>query len=235
MQDAMWRELRTEFGIVREDRNTWQQPPRDIHGQKTDPAQGAISTERLLGACRQLVEPARFETPRHWGRVLVTFPEEGPSSWTVPTGVWHWDCELHDNVGAVTRLVVFTFFSSVEHEGGGTLIVEGSHRLLKHFHDELAPDERRGTHRELRNRFLASHAWLRRLSGIEPTKGDRNDYFMNTSHDVDDVPVRVVELTGRPGDAVVCHPLMVHTTGPNHADVPRFMRIRFPGESRRRG
>lgn len=234
MQDAMWRELREEFGIDRNDRASWRQPPRDIHGQKTDSAQRAMNTERLLGACGQLVETDRYEAPAHWGRVLVTFPETSPRPWEVPTGVWHWDCELHDNVGAVTRLVVFTFFSDVEPEGGGTLIVEGSPRLLQRFHDELPMEDRRQSHRQLRNRFFASHPWLKHLTGLEPTPEHRNTYLMGASHDVGGIAARVVELTGQPGDAVVCHPLMVHTTGPNHSDVPRFMRIRFPGESRRR-
>jgi len=39
-------------------------------------------------------------------------------------------------------------------------------------------------------------------------------------------PLRVVELTGEPGDMVFCHPLMVHCKAPNRGTRPRFMRIK---------
>jgi hypothetical protein len=39
------------------------------------------------------------------------------------------------------------------------------------------------------------------------------------------VPLRVVELTGEPGDMVFCHPVMVHCVGQNRGTRPRFMRI----------
>jgi len=163
----------------------------------------------------------------------VTFPVDSPTVWTVPTGVWHWDCALHQNVGAVERLVVFTFFSPVETGGGGTLIVEGSHRLLQSFYHQLPPEERALAHRTLRKRLLEWDPWLQRLCGLETVPAGRNTYLMGASHDVRGFPLRVVELTGRPGDAVICHPLMFHTTAPNHSDVPRFMRIKFPGASSR--
>ena len=43
---------------------------------------------------------------------------------------------------------------------------------------------------------------------------------------VDGMPLRVVELTGEPGDMVFCHPVMVHCAAPNRGDWPRFMRIK---------
>jgi hypothetical protein len=43
---------------------------------------------------------------------------------------------------------------------------------------------------------------------------------------VDGVPLRVVELTGEPGDMVLCHPAMVHCRAPNRGTYPRFTRIK---------
>jgi ectoine hydroxylase-related dioxygenase (phytanoyl-CoA dioxygenase family) len=43
---------------------------------------------------------------------------------------------------------------------------------------------------------------------------------------VDGVPLRVVELTGEPGDMVFCHPVMVHCAAPNRGVRPRFMRVK---------
>jgi ectoine hydroxylase-related dioxygenase (phytanoyl-CoA dioxygenase family) len=35
--------------------------------------------------------------------------------------------------------------------------------------------------------------------------------------------VRVVELTGEPGDVVFMHPHLLHAAAPNRSDSPRFM------------
>jgi hypothetical protein len=43
---------------------------------------------------------------------------------------------------------------------------------------------------------------------------------------VQGVPLRVVALTGEPGDMVFCHPAMVHCVAPNRGAWPRFMRIK---------
>jgi ectoine hydroxylase-related dioxygenase (phytanoyl-CoA dioxygenase family) len=52
---------------------------------------------------------------------------------------------------------------------------------------------------------------------------------------LDGVPLRVVELTGEPGDMVFCHPVMLHCAAPNRGKWPRFMRIKqqfLTGEGR---
>ncbi len=48
------------------------------------------------------------------------------------------------------------------------------------------------------------------LTGLAPSPADRIAVFMGTETIVDGVPLRVVELTGEPGDMVFCHPVMVH-------------------------
>jgi ectoine hydroxylase-related dioxygenase (phytanoyl-CoA dioxygenase family) len=40
---------------------------------------------------------------------------------------------------------------------------------------------------------------------------------------VDGVPVRIVELTGEPGDVVFLHPHLFHAPAPNHGRTPRLM------------
>ena len=228
MQDAMWRELREDFNIVREDRSTWRQPERDLRRVRSASEQDAITTPRLTGRIEALVGAANWTKPRDWGRVLVTFPEGEGRDWTLPTGPWHWDSELGRNLDGVRRLVIFTFFSDVTSHGGGTVIVEGSHRLLARFYERLSNDERKLKHGKLRKRFLNWDPWLRSLAGLEDGPPDRVGYFMDVPREVHGIPVRVVELTGRPGDAVLCHPLMIHCPAPNCSRTPRFMRIKFP-------
>ena len=76
----------------------------------------------------------------------------------------------------------------------------------------------------MRARFMAHAPWLKALAS--PTDGDpkRNARFMEADGDVKGIPARVVELTGEPGDVVLCHPMLLHCVAPNTADEPRFMR-----------
>ncbi len=222
LQDRMWEELRADFGIARQDPGTWWQPRRSLHRAKRDPLQRAVATDRLIGAIGDLLGPLRWRVPSNWGVVLVTFPDRTPGAWTLPTAGWHFDFDLHPNAVAPHGVQVFTFFSVVDPRGGGTLIVEGSHRLLRHFHAQLSPAEQRAPHRDLRMRFLRCDPWLDALTGR--LREERIAYFMNETREVMGVPVRVIELTGRPGDAILCHPLMLHVAAPNRSDTPRFMR-----------
>lgn len=217
MQEHMWDELRREHGIARDDRTTWHQPRQSLRAAKWDPLQRAVETDAVVGAIDGLLGPdVRWSMPTNWGVVLVTFPAGGRDEWTLPSSGWHFDFDLHDHATAPAGLMLFTFFSSVAPRGGGTLIVEGSHRLLRAFHDSLSPEEQRSDHPTHRKQFLRWDPWLRALTGDGADRGQPQV--------VRGVPVRIVELTGEPGDVVVCHPLTLHVASQNRRDVPRFMR-----------
>ena len=64
------------------------------------------------------------------------------------------------------------------------------------------------------------------LTGQAPSPADRIAAFMERETFVEGVPLRVIELTGEPGDMVFCHPVMVHCVAPNRGERPRFMRIK---------
>src|SRR5262245_41948247 len=224
MQEGMWAELQADFGIHREDRDTWHQPRRSLRGAKWDPIQQAIATDALVGAIDALLGRGRWQLPTNWGVVLVTFPDRTQDGWSLPTSGWHYDFDLHENATSPNGLLVFTFFSTVGAYGGGTLIVEGSHRLLHRFSESLSADEGRSDHQALRRRFLRADPWLRALAGAGSEPKDRIDYFMRKTHEIAGIPVQVVELTGEPGDAILCHPLTLHVGAPNQSDTPRFMR-----------
>jgi len=223
LQQRMWTELREDLGIDRDDRSTWYQPRRSLRRAKWDPLQSAIATESLVGAIDALLAPVRWHVPSNWGVVLVTFPDCA-QGWTLPASGWHYDLDPHDNATVLSGLIVFTFFSTVGPRGGGTLIVEGSHRLLRRFCEDVSSDGRRGDHHQLRRRFLRHDPWLRALAGAGPGPKDRIGYFMRETREVRGIRVRVTELTGQPGDAILCHPLMLHVAAPNCSATPRFMR-----------
>jgi hypothetical protein len=224
MERQWWQQLADAHGIRRDDRSSWRQIRGDLKAAKRDPAQARILTERVRGVFDDLLGPGAWSRPRNWGRCLVTFPE--PGAWEVPTRHWHWDnpCALH--LDHPRALFVVSFIGPVAPRGGGTLIVSGSPRLLIQREQRMPADQRRDLGALPWERFHRSHPWLMALTGQAPSPADRTAAFMDEETTVEGAPLRVVELTGEPGDMVICHPVMVHCVAPNRGARPRFMRIK---------
>lgn len=223
MERRWWSELADAHDIRRDDRASWRQLPGDLKAAKRDPIQARILTERVRGVFDDLLGKAAWSPPRDWGRPLVTFP--GTGAWDVPARLWHWDNAGELHLDHPTALFVVSFIGSVGPRGGGTLILSGSPRLLIQQERQIPADQRRGSIARLRDRFHRSHPWLMALTGQAPSPADRIAAFMDAETIVEGVPLRVVELTGEPGDMVFCHPLIVHCVALNREPWPRFMRI----------
>jgi hypothetical protein len=80
--------------------------------------------------------------------------------------------------------------------------------------------------REVKAYLRTRHPWLRDLWQAHP-QADRMYRYLTEGADVDGVPVRVEELTGEPGDAVIMHPRLLHVVAPNSLDTPRLMLLQF--------
>jgi hypothetical protein len=224
MEQHWWRELEDTHGIRADDQSSWHQIVGDLRAAKRDPIQARILTGRVRGVFDDLLGAASWSPPRDWGRALVTFPE--PGAWDVPAGRWHWDnpSELHPD--HPRALFVVSFIGPVAPRSGGTLILSGSPRLLIQQERRVPPDQRHGLGAGTWERFHRSHPWLMALTGHAASPADRIAAFMDGETVVEGVPLRVVELTGEPGDMVFCHPVMVHCVAPNRGTRPRFMRIK---------
>ena len=103
------------------------------------------------------------------------------------------------------------------------LVVSGSHRVVERF-VATAPADVRADYRTCRLQFMQHDPWFRALARTDDPDPDRRARFMGSDHDADGIPVRVVELTGRPGDVVLTHPWTLHHAAPNTASYPRMMR-----------
>ncbi len=224
MEARWWSELEDRHGIRRGVPSTWRPITGDLKGAKHEPIQAKILTERVSGVLDDLLGQGEWSPPKDWGRPIVTFPEPGP--WDVPTWFWHWDnpCELH--LDRPTGLFVVSFIGSVASQGGGTLILSGSPRLLLEQERRSSPDDHADSSLKPWHRFYRTHPWLMALAGEAPSPADRIAAFMDEETLVEGVPLRVVELTGEPGDVVFCHPCMVHCGATNRGARPRFMRIK---------
>jgi hypothetical protein len=219
MADSVWASL-TERGVERERPETWpvgfvgkhqglrKQRVFDAFG--TAPATVAV-VEELLGTGAGRADHA-------WGPALVTFPQPGP--WTVPHKVWHFDLPGRGDPDRAQVVRLFGYVSDVGERGGATLVVEGSHELVRRM-VAAAPGHDAGGSADLRKQLLAAHPWFRAL-GSEGT-ADRVQRFMVDGDEIDGVRVRVAELTAEAGDVVVMQPWTMHNLSMNCAAAPRFV------------
>ncbi len=223
MQAALWDELHTDHGIDREDVATWRQPRHGLRRAKCAPLNDDLIGPRFTGAISDLLGRDDWSRPSNWGGFLVTFPNARTPAPSVPSGDWHWDGNPRGD-----GLLVFSFFSEVEPGGGGTYILHRSHDLVARFYDSLSEEERARPHKAHRKMFFKSHPWLRVLQDGAGMGGDeRVTTFAKRRTDIDGIDSQAVELTGSPGDAVFCSLGIVHSAAPNHAAVPRLMRVKF--------
>jgi hypothetical protein len=115
---------------------------------------------------------------------------------------------------------MFSFFGSVAGEGGGTLLLEGSHRLLARYMAEQ--DGPIPGNSVTWARFLRHYPELRDLwrggSVESPGRG-----LLGTSIDVEGIALRPIELVGEPGDMYLAAFHIFHTSAPNVTGTPRQM------------
>ncbi len=108
------------------------------------------------------------------------------------------------------------------------MILSGSPRLLIQRERRIPASQPGESGTRVWERLHRSHPWLMALTGHAPSPAGRIAAFMDTETTVEGVPLRVVELTGEPGDMVFCHPAMLHSVAPNRGTRLRFMRIKTP-------
>ena len=80
-------------------------------------------------------------------------------------------------------------------------------------------------HSALNKALARCDPWFAELNRRRTDVSERNAFFMEQCHDVLGVPARVVELTGRAGDVVVCHPWLIHSPAMNVLTKPRMIRV----------
>ena len=177
-----------------------------------------ILTEQVLSYARDLVSGDEVEMSPPITQFLFTAPRSyvmnhdgrWNGKWEVPRSIWHLDMPRSRSIGPPGP-EMFTFLNKVEPKGGGTLILAGSHRLLNDV-DYLSS---KGVKRKLKR-----HAYFRELTG--KGDGDRSRFLEEIGY-IDNVPVKVVELTGDPGDVYFVDLRLLHSLGANTSDQPRMM------------
>jgi len=187
-----------------------------------------------------------------WGHWPVNFAIGADQVWDVPADEWHIDTpDAGTHIDAPDQgAIVLCLFSHVGRRGGGTLLCEGSHQVAirfmkdnpglaqKEFNRQCAenhPYLRALTGRDGQsvpgtdtgNKRHVNAAELPRVheDAMHPdAKTERIARFMDaTETDEHGTQLRVIEITGEPGDCFLAHPFMFHSPSFNHSGVPRFM------------
>jgi len=220
--DRIWDHLDHSHGVARDRRETWTvDQPTGLRAITAEPQFDALGSSTVRAALDDLLGAGRWQTPRRWGRPLVTFPS-GRKQWTLPAGgAWHNDfVPLRPDTGE-RAVQLFVILKDLPTHGGGTLVLTGSHRLVTRYIADTgnAPHPSRVRH------ALGEHSWLRDLwePQLAITDEQRIHRYMVDGARILDVDLRVVELTGRAGDAYLMHCDTFHAVAPNTSDEPRMM------------
>jgi hypothetical protein len=222
MVDRIWEHLHRSHRVVRDRPETWTVPtPSGLRGVAALPEFHALGSAAIRTAVDHLLGTGRWEPPRRWGRLLVTFPATA-AEWDLPQGgAWHNDFVPPRQTAGLRAVQLFVLLDDLPPRGGGTLVLTGSHHLVTRYIADsgVAPHPRRLRH------VLGQEPWLRDL--WEPSQRSSPEQrirrFMTDGTRTAGVDLRVVELTGRAGDAFVMHCDTFHAAAPNCHDRPRMM------------
>tara|TARA_B100000497_G_C7685075_1_gene415050 strand:+ start:648 stop:1427 length:780 start_codon:yes stop_codon:yes gene_type:complete len=227
IQNEIWQELEEEFGIKKDNHESWTTPLHSPKKAKVSTTNEKLINDKFRSIIDVLIGKDTWSEPRLWGGFLVNFPNKNMEEWNLANKLWHWDYEINRDP-ELGGLLIFSFFSEVLSKGGGTLIVSGSHRALRKFKSDLSPQELKMKHGEHRKLFMKTHPYFKKLTSSKFLESDQMDAFMTNETLIDQIPLQVIELTGKPGDVVFCHPRLIHAPASiNLNSFPRIMRTKF--------
>jgi hypothetical protein len=154
--DRVWHAYAAR-GVQRDDRSTWPEGWRGLQVKLQALRKSGVfapfGNDAVSAAITQLLGEGWYE-PDPWGGPLISFPTPGP--WELPPYGWHSDHPATGDVARPSIVRMFGFVSDVGPQGGGTLVIEGSHELLRRLAAE-SPDNNAGksavAKRELRRRY----------------------------------------------------------------------------------
>ncbi|MBO6503884.1 MAG: phytanoyl-CoA dioxygenase family protein [Kordiimonadaceae bacterium] len=173
----------------------------DVERLLDDPAVKPLANALLNNA---KLDTEFFKRPQ----ILVSLPNEG--QWFMPHNGWHVDVPRL-STGQCPGVQIFILLSELEPKGGGTLAIAGSHRLLN------------------KDGFIRSRDVVRRVRSKAPLQRFMSkprsaiNWFDAAEKTNKPASLKVVELTGSPGDAYFIDLRTLHSAAPNTSLEPRMM------------
>jgi hypothetical protein len=219
MRSAIWHHAERQAGLRPGDPASWAGSPvlnwkalnrNQVFGPLADNPAVTAALDAIFGA-------GGWRRPRPGAQILFSLPEPGP--WVMP-GSWHIDCGFDHPSWPVPTVKLFAFADEVGPLGGGTMLLTGTHRLVDLYQRSLPAAV--GAGKENWAAFMRHHPWLaRRLRGADLSGHGRA--LIGETEEIHGVPVRLVELTGSPGDVVIVHQHVFHARTPDTGARPRLM------------
>jgi hypothetical protein len=219
---VIWREMERQYGVLESDPATWNLRWPGINKNIIDTFAGTEVTTRLAGAIDQLLGKGQWRSIRTFGGLLMTLPEQKPQAWDIVAKGWHFDHDPRSYIGKIDELMLFTFYSSIRAQGGGTLVLAGSHKGAEAFFQSEKTAQGLFVHEYL-TAFGQWHPYLAQLQGHQP-RAWSTQQWLETTASVHGIEMCVTEFTGEPGDAILCHPGLLHAISRNTSAFPRIMR-----------
>lgn len=221
MRDRVWQALAAK-AMRPDEPQSWQQVSGSFFRKTSESdAFAAMASPAVRQALDGLFGDIPWQEPPYWGGPLYTVPNA--DGWEVPRGGWHLDGPSGRALDDIERIAVFACLDRVAAGGGGTVLVAGSHKVVR---DWVAASGKSWPSGKLRKALQQSEPWFADLLAKEgPT--DRQQTLMAPGSSKAGHPLQVVECTGHPGDVFMTHPWLLHSGAPNAAAVPRLMLLQF--------
>lgn len=229
MVSRIWRGLCDRHGMQPDNPSTWVEGGvRGIGDLNQESEFRPFVSPVIEAVANDLLGNGRWRRPSSWGQILVTFPAE-QWSWDslfqgqveVKEVTWHTDYPYDTSPKQLSGVQVFCLLADIDSGGGATLVIERSHQLVQRFVRHQS-SHTLGKMKRARVALMHSDPWLQAVS--KAVSAPRPDPWLQAQNGiVNDVPVRVRELTGRAGDAYFTHPWLLHAISPNCNSTPRMM------------
>ena len=186
----------------------------EVIGNRHPELAALVEESALAAAVDALLEGRAYEHPGPNRRPQVLFTLPNAETWTVPTG-WHSDRPRLAS-GQSPGLQLFAFLDVVAARGGGSMAIAGSHHLL---------NEGRAIRPSKFAMLLRAEPFFADLLDVDDPTGSaphRAD-LLHRMGAVGDVQLKIVEMTGAPGDVWLTDLRILHAIAPNAAKRPRMM------------
>lgn len=224
LENELWRRFE-KWGIERGRPKTWEALDEATIRKVMKGTRRVRGLEAIYNDCSDdiastLAGETEFE--RQKALLLLTFSRQHNyiQDQIVPSSIWHSDTPNIPGRG-LTGVIVLGYINHVRPRGGGTMVITGSHLLFETSSSAITS--------KLAKRKLKKYPYFRELLSDSSTDRER---FLNESGYVNDIELRVVELTGDPGDAYFVNGSVMHTITRNYRSEPRMMVRGFYGTSK---
>jgi hypothetical protein len=221
----VWDNVERRYPLRRNRRETWTvHRINGLHALDRSATFEQIGNAKVCQTLDDVLGSGNWQRPLRWGSLLLAFPESD-TQWDVPYMSWHLDFPPSGSVKGLFAMRLFTCLLPLRHGGGATLVVAGSHLLVEDLIRKNA-DRRRFHSADVRKALIRSYSWVRALcSPYEAV--DRIDRFMDSTTRVKFAELRIIEMTGEPGDVFLVHPLILHAPSTNCTEAPRMVLSTF--------